>query len=338
VDSTSHRPNSNVTSLCPIDDRQMRIKILGSAAGGGFPQWNCACPNCRHFREGKFHGGARTQTQIAIDANPEYANRRYWSLINASPDLRSQILATKELQPFSDGNSSTPIRDIYIPSADVDSMIGLLHLREFQGFRIISTPAVRRILSEENSIFRVLGRAAPPVEWETLRVAIPSDIDKTYDPNAPAVLITRAVSLGGDYPDYVSGKLRATLPLDEAVMGLILDYCGKRIFVASTLPNCNTGWKIWAETSDLVLLDGTFWSDTELLQTGRSKKTAREIGHAPLSGAGGLLEQFPKHSKARKILIHLNNTNPILDQDSAAHRAVLEAGFEIAYDGMEITL
>ena len=316
----------------------MRIKILGSAAGGGFPQWNCACPNCRRFRQGKFHGSARTQTQIAIEANPEYAQRRYWTLINASPDLRSQLLATKELQPFPDGTSSTPIRDVYLPSADVDSLLGLLHLREFQGFRILCTPAVRRIISEENSIFRVLGRAAPPVEWVPLEIASTVDTAKHHNPEGPPLVFSRAISLGGDYPDYVSGKLRATLPANQAVIGLVFDHCGKRLFVAPTLPNFSTGWKEWAASSDVVLLDGTFWSDTELINTGRSSKTAREIGHLPLSGPGGLLDQFPNSSQTRKILIHINNTNPILDEDSAAHHAVLEAGFEIAYDGMELQL
>lgn len=121
-------------------------------------------------------------------------------------------------------------------------------------------------------------------------------------------------------------------------MGFVFDHCGKRLFVAPTLPNRNTGWKDWAASSDVVLIDGTFWSDTELIQAGRSQKTARETGHLPLSGPGGLVEQFPKSSPARKILIHINNTNPILDEDSAEHRAVLEAGFEIAYDGMELQL
>jgi pyrroloquinoline quinone biosynthesis protein B len=316
----------------------MRIKILGSAAGGGFPQWNCACPNCRRFREGKFHGQARTQTQIAVEANPEYANRRYWTLINASPDLRSQILATKELRPFADGTSSTPIREVYLPSADVDSLMGLLHLREFQGFRILTTPAIRRILAEENSIFHVLGRAAPPVEWVSLEIASTVDTDKHHNPEGPPLLFSRAVSLGGEYPDYVSGRLRTALPANEAVIGLVFDHCGKRLFAAPTLPNCNTGWKDWAASSDVVLLDAAFWSDTELIRTGRSKKTARELGHLPLSGPGGLLEQFPKSSGARKILIHINNTNPILDEDSPENRAVLEAGFEIAYDGMELQL
>jgi len=199
----------------------MRIKILGSAAGGGFPQWNCACPNCRRFRAGQFHGQARTQTQIAIDANPEYAMRTYWTLVNASPDLRAQILATKELKPFSDGHSSTPIREIYLPSADIDSLLGLLHLREFQGFRVLSTPAVRRIVSEENSIFRVLGRAAPPVEWVSLELAAAGDTGSHHNPEGPPLLFSRAISLGGEFPDYVSGKLRAILAPEEAVLSLI---------------------------------------------------------------------------------------------------------------------
>jgi pyrroloquinoline quinone biosynthesis protein B len=316
----------------------MRIKILGSAAGGGFPQWNCACRNCRRFRAGQFRGQARTQTQIAIDTNPEYAQRQYWTLVCASPDLRQQILATKELQPFSDGHSSTPIRDIYLPSADVDSVMGLLHLREFQGFRILATPAVRQIASDENSIFRTLGRAAPPVEWVALEVAPVGDTTRNHNPEGPPLLFSRAISLGGDYPDYVSGKLKPFLAPDQAVMAFVFDHCGKRLFVAPTLPNRNTGWKEWAASSDVVLIDGTFWSDTELIETRRSQKTAREIGHLPLSGPGGLLDQFPKNSTARKILIHINNTNPILDEDSAEHRAVLAAGFEIAYDGMELQL
>ena len=316
----------------------MRIKILGSAAGGGFPQWNCACPNCRRFREGKFHGTARTQTQIAIDANPGYANRVYWTLINASPDLRSQILATKELRPFSDGTSSTPIREVYLPSADVDSLLGLLHLREFQGFRVLATPAVRRIVSEENSIFRVLGRAAPPVEWISLEIAAAVDTDKHHNPEGPPLLFSRAVSLGGEYPDYVSGKLRAALPANEAVIGLVFDHCGKRLFVAPTLPNFNTGWKDWVASSDVVLLDGTFWSDTEMINTGRSNKTVREIGHLPLSGPGGLLDQFPKSSSVRKVLIHINNTNPILDEDSAERAELSACGIEVAWDGMEFSL
>jgi len=316
----------------------MRVKVLGSAAGGGFPQWNCACANCRRMRNGSVRSRPRTQTQLAIAANPEYALRTYWSLINASPDLRSQIAATPELAPFANTDSSSPVRDIYLISADVDSLMGLLHLREFQAFNIYSAPAIKRILSEENSMFRVLGRARPPVQWFSLPFASQVNWKEKLDPAEAPLFIARAVSLGGEYPDYVGEKLRRELPETEAVVGLAFEYQGKHAFVAPTLRGLDSEWKKWVESSDLVLLDGTFWTDDELIRTGRSKKTAREIGHLPLSGPGGLFEQYPRTAKARKILIHINNTNPILDEDSPEHRATLEAGWEIAYDGMEIAL
>jgi pyrroloquinoline quinone biosynthesis protein B len=144
--------------------------------------------------------------------------------------------------------------------------------------------------------------------------------------------------LGGAYPDYVSEELQRTLSPEEAALGFIFEQKNKSIFIAPSLSGRNAEWTKAAASSDLVLIDGTFWSESELSKTGRSKKTAREIGHLPLSGSGGLLEQFPAGAKGRKVLIHINNTNPILDEDSAEHRAVLDAGFEIAYDGMEFEL
>src|SRR5271168_4160477 len=252
----------------------MRIKILGSAAGGGFPQWNCACRNCNRLREGSLRGVARTQTQIAVEANPEYALRTHWTLINASPDLRSQIASFPQLNPFRNTTASTPIFEVFLLSADVDSLMGLLHLREFQPFKIYSMPAIRRILSEENSIFRVLGRATPPVQWFSLPLSSPNDWQNRRDPNLVPQLVSSSVSLGGDYPDYISEKLRAALPPAEAVIGFAFDYADKRIFIAPTLPGRDPVWKKWVETSDLVLIDGTFWSDDELQHTGRSKKTA----------------------------------------------------------------
>jgi pyrroloquinoline quinone biosynthesis protein B len=316
----------------------MRIKILGSAAGGGFPQWNCACPNCSGLRGGTLKARARTQTQIALEANPDYSIRTHWTLIGASPDLRSQIVAEPELKPFRNTKSSTPIYDVLLPSADVDSLMGLLHLREFQTFKIFSLPSIRRILSEENSIFRVLARAQPAIQWFSLPLITQLNWEKPRAPQEAPELVYKAISLGGEYPDYVGEKLRRELPPEEAVVGLAVEYQGKRIFVASSLSGRNPEWRKWAESSDLVLIDGTFWSDDELIRQGRGGKTARQMGHLPLSGPIGLLEQYPYHSRGRKILIHINNTNPILDEESAEHRAVLAAGFEIAYDGMELTL
>jgi pyrroloquinoline quinone biosynthesis protein B len=316
----------------------MRIKILGSAAGGGFPQWNCGCRNCNGVRDGSIRARPRTQTQIALEANPEYTLRTHWTLIGASPDLRSQIVADPDLRPFRHTNSSTPIYDVFLTSADVDSLMGLLHLREFQTFKIFSLPAVRRILAEENSIFRVLARAQPAVQWFSIPLASHAAWPKPLESHEPPRLICRAVSLGGEYPDFVGEKLRRELPPEEAVVGLALEYREKRLFIAPSLSGRNPEWKKWVESCDLVLIDGTFWSDDELVQQGRGKKTARQMGHLPLAGPAGLLEQYPYESRARKILIHINNTNPILDEESAQHRAVLAAGFEIAYDGMELTL
>src|SRR5215467_7353674 len=316
----------------------MRVKILGSAAGGGFPQWNCGCPNCVGVRRGSIKAKPRTQTQIAIDANPEYTQRMHWALINASPDLRTQILAAPEFASFSSTRNSTPISEFYLTNAEVDFMAGLLHLREFQGFKIHSTDSVRRIMDEENSMFRVLGRASPPVLWFPIPFAQEADANKTQPVEGPSQLRVRAIPLGNEYPDYVSERLRKQLEAKEAVIGLVIEYGGKRVFIAPSLPGRETTWKQFARAADLVLIDGTFWSDGELKQAGRGKKTAREMGHIPLSGPDGLLAQFPEQSNARKILVHINNTNPILVEDGREQRVVLEAGFEIAYDGMEITL
>jgi pyrroloquinoline quinone biosynthesis protein B len=316
----------------------MRIKILGSAAGGGFPQWNCGCRNCSGLRQSAIRATPRSQTQIAVDANPEYSQRTHWALINASPDLRTQILADPELAPFSSTRNSTPIYDVFLTSADVDSIAGLLHLREFQGFRIHSTPSVRRILLEENSIFRVLGRATPPVQWFSLPMAGEFAVTRVLQPGEVPQFSVRAISAGGEYPDYVSEKLRQQLDPHEAVIALDLEFREKRVLIASSLSGKDPRWKQWARASDLVLVDGTFWSDGELKLAGRGKKTAREMGHVPLAGPDGLLAQYPAGGKARKILLHINNTNPILVEDGPEHRAALDAGFEIAYDGMEIRL
>ena len=313
----------------------MRIKILGSAAGGGSPQWNCACANCRGIREGSLRGVARTQTQIAFSPDPE---AKVWFLVCASPDLRAQILAAPELAPQSKTETHSPIAGIFLPSADVDSVMGLLHLREFQSFFVFAAAAVQRILKKESKIFGVLDRADPPVQWQVLSSRGRLGCHLSESPGEAPAFVCVTMPLGGSYPDYVSEELKRTLSPEEAAMGFVFEQKGKSVFIAPSLSGRNTEWTKASASSDLVLIDGTFWSDDELIKTGRSKKTAREIGHLPLSGSDGLLEQFPKNAKGRKVLIHINNTNPILDEDSPEHRAALDAGFEIAYDGMEFEL
>jgi len=313
----------------------MRIKILGSAAGGGFPQWNCACRNCRGLKDGTLRGVARSQTQIAFSADPE---GNVWFLAPASPDLRTQVLDARELLPGENNLNHSPIAGVFLPSADIDSVMGTLHLREFHNFFLFATPGVQRILKKENRIFSVLERSDPPVQWQTLSSKGRLGCHLSETPAEAPSFVCSTIPLGGAYPDFVSEDLRRTLPADEASVGFVFEQQGKTLFFAPSVSDGNSEWLKPAASSDLVLIDGTFWSNNELAQTGRSKKTAREIGHLPLSGSDGLLAQFPKTARGRKVLIHINNTNPILDEDSPERREVLDAGFEIAYDGMEFEL
>jgi pyrroloquinoline quinone biosynthesis protein B len=307
----------------------MRVKILGSGAGGGFPQWNCGCPNCRGVRRGSHRFSPRTQAQAAVC--PATGT---WILLNASPDLRQQITSDAELGP-PQGIRSTPITTVLLTSADVDSVVGLLHLREFQPLHIFSTVSVRRVLTEENSLFRVLDRSRPPVDWETL----PLDTPVTVFAGTPGRELTcRAISVGGDFPDYVSERLRTTLPSPEAVIGLEITQGDKRLFYAPALPGRENGWKENASRSDLVMIDGTFWTDDELVRVLGSGKNGRQMGHLPLAGADGLLEQMQDAATTRRVLVHLNNTNPVLDEESAERREVQAAGWEVSSDGMELEI
>jgi pyrroloquinoline quinone biosynthesis protein B len=310
----------------------MRVTVLGSAAGGGFPQWNCACPNCSGLRAGQPHYQARSQAQVVVCLNA-------WEcyLLNASPDLRTQILSNSLLAPAQPPRH-TPIAGVLLTSADVDSVAGLLHLREFQPLRIYATPAVRRIVLEENRIFHVLDRANPPATWHDVSLNTWFPLGAASSSGEESSVRCRMVPLGSAYPDYVSADLRTALAPGEAVVGLVLAQGSKQVFYAPALPGGSEEWKDWVRSSDLCLLDGTFWAENELISAGVGSKTASEIGHVPLCGPGGLLEEFGSAKRGRRVLIHINNTNPILNEESPEHREVRDAGWEIAYDGMEFQL
>jgi len=310
----------------------MRVKVLGSAAGGGFPQWNCGCPNCSGFRNGTLKVRPRTQAQVAVSSDPSH-----WFLLNASPDLRQQILAAPELSVAS-STLASPISNILLTSADVDCVMGLLHLREFQPLHIYSTLSVRRVLTEENSLFRVLARSNPPVRWDSLSLDRITPLAPPSSPGAKDGLFCKAVPLFGSFPDYVSDSLKASLPSEEAVIGLQLVHKEKRLFYAPSYSGLGEDWQRAVDESDLALLDGTFWKDDELIQAKRSRRTARDMGHLPLWGDRGMLKRQFRLGKTRRVLIHINNTNPVLNEESPEHRAVREAGWEIAYDGMEFGL
>ena len=274
----------------------------------------------------------RTQAQVAVSSGPSN-----WILLNASPDLRQQILATPELSVTSSSLGS-PISTVLLTSADVDCVMGLLHLREFHPLHIYSTLSVRRILTEENGLFRVLTRSNPPVRWDTLA---PDRLIPLVPPSSPGAkdgFFCKAVPLHGGFPDHVSDLLKSSFPPEEAVLGLQLVHKEKRFFYAPSVPGLGEDWQRSVDESDLALLDGTFWTDDELIQAKRSRRTAREMGHLPLWGERGMLKRTFRIGKTKRVLIHINNTNPLLNEESPERCAVRDAGWEIAYDGMEFNL
>lgn len=309
----------------------MRVKILGSAAGGGFPQWNCACSNCLALRSGTFHGKARTQTQVAITEDG-----RNWFLLGASPDLRAQIEATPELHPRG-GVRQSPIAGAVLGNADVDHVLGLLLLRELQPLRIHSTHSVRRILREDNSMFGMLERVPSQASWTDF---VPGE---TFPLIAPAGeysgMRCRALSLGTHFPAYVARPRQSQLSSQESSLGLLVDApSGKRLAYMPAVPVIDDTLLKEFESADVLLFDGTFWSDDELIRIQGSGSKAKQMGHVPVSSPEGSLQKLAGVRRPRKIYLHINNTNPMLDESGPEHRLVREAGWEIAEDGWQFDL
>ena len=308
----------------------MHIEILGSAAGGGFPQWNCACPNCRALRSGTFSGKARTQTQVAISGDGAS-----WFLLNASPDLRLQIESTPVLHPKHDTRSS-PIAGVVLTSADLDQIAGLLSLRELQPFRVYSTHSLRRILLEDNSAFAMLNRVPQQVEWTTIQPNVPFALTTVegYDSG----LRCEAFSIGTRYPFYVKGEPNR-YPGEEASLGLTITCrSGRKMVYLPAISEVDEQMLEQMGSADLLLFDGTFWTDDELIKVQGSGSTARQMGHLPVSSEEGSLKKLTGLRKPRKIFVHVNNTNPMLNESGKEYRAVRDAGWEIAEDGWSINL
>jgi pyrroloquinoline quinone biosynthesis protein B len=308
----------------------MHISVLGSAAGGGFPQWNCACRNCRSLRNGSFRGKARTQLQVAISPDGHT-----WFLLNASPDIRSQIEANSSLHPR-EGMRHTPISGIVLTSADLDQVLGLLQLREFQPLLIHATASIRRILREDNSVFAALNRVPDQAKWIDI---IPGQVfPLTTAPAAHSRLQCHPIPLAAHYPTYVAHARASELAASEALLGLMIEESGRCLAYFPAVPNLETQlWSTLAD-ADVILFDGTFWTDDELIQVRGGGPTARDIGHIPVSGPGGSLNKLASLTKPRKIYVHVNNTNPMLDESGPEYRQVQEAGWEIAEDGWQFKL
>jgi len=313
----------------------MRVKILGSAAGGGFPQCNCAGPNCRALRSGTFRGKARTQAQVAISAD-SHKEERAWFLLGASPDLRAQIEATPELHPR-EGVRQSPIAGAVLAHADIDHVLGLLLLRELQPLRVYATDSIRRILSEDNSMFGMLQRIPAQVTWNSFS---PRTVFSLQNPSGEdSGLRCRALSLGTHYPVYVSPQRQAQLRFEEASLGLIVGpSSGKRLAYLPAVSQIDDTLMKELESADLLLFDGTFWSDDELIRIQGSGQTAQQMGHVPVSSVEGSLSKLAGLRRPRKIYVHINNTNPMLNEAGPEYRQVREAGWEIAEDGCQFDL
>jgi len=308
----------------------MQILILGSAAGGGFPQWNCACPNCQRLRSGTFPGKCRTQTQVAVSNDG-----KVWFLLNASPDLRLQIEATPALHPR-DGTRSSPIAGVVLTGADIDQVAGLLSLRELQRFRVYCTPSVGRIVRDHNSMFTMLNRISVQAEWTN--VPIQGSFPLTTVDSQDSGLCCEAFSLTTRYPTYVGSKA-AELAGEQASLGLkISALSGGKLAYLPTVGKVDDALLQHLDDADLVLFDGTFWSDDELIKIQGSGATAREMGHIAVGGTNGTLNQLADLKHPRKVFIHVNNTNPMLDESSPEHAQVRAAGWEIAEDGWQFKL
>jgi pyrroloquinoline quinone biosynthesis protein B len=306
----------------------VKIRVLGSAAGGGFPQWNCNCRNCSGVRNGTLRARRRTQSSIAACGS----DRSAWVLVNASPDILAQLSAHRDLQPARAPRDSA-IAGIVLVDAQIDHATGLFMLREStRPLRIWCTDAACADLTGGNPIFSVLQHYCG-VE----RHAMTSDgCGFTIDPLAG--ILWRALAVPGKPAPYSPHR---EWPVSGDNVALVIrDVQTQRSAVyAPGLGSMDEAvWRAMQEAA-CVLIDGTFWTDEEMIALGLSSKRAREIGHLPQSGSGGMLEWLQRLPPAtRRILIHVNNTNPILDEDSTERAELTRCGIEVAWDGLEIEL
>ena len=303
----------------------MKIRILGSGAGGGFPQWNCNCNNCKRIRAGEMNGKARTQSSIAVSSD-----NQNWLLINASPDIRAQLEAFPAIQPKR-GLRDTGIKAVLLMDSQIDHTTGFLMLREGKPLDIYCSEMVKQDLTTGFPVFNMLAHYCT-VNHHT----IPID-GSSFTIPAIADLRFYTQALKSKAPPYSPHRHD---PHDGDNIGVIIEQIstGKKVFYSPGLGEIEPHVMTAMQTADCLLVDGTFWTEDEMIDLSLSKKKAGEMGHLPQSGKGGIIEILNSVPKARKILIHINNSNPILDEDSMPHKELTKAGIEMAYDGMEINL
>jgi pyrroloquinoline quinone biosynthesis protein B len=292
----------------------MKIHVLGSSAGGGVPQWNCNCPNCRAARTSKVSNLRRTQSSIAVSADD-----KNWILFNASPDLCSQVAAFPALTPGGKKLRGTAIAAMVLTDGELDHVTGLLSLREHRKLELVCTKTVEELLTKKFPLLPVLKNYC--------------DVRVSHFPVQIASLRISALDFGSKSPPYAPEVKQRGL-----VVGLRIESAQKSLAYLPGLPAITAEVEKFIAGCDCLLVDGTFWSEREMVALGLTKRTAGDMGHVPISGPHGTLEWLRSLKIPRKIYIHINNTNPILCATSRERKAVARAGVEVAHDGMDIRL
>jgi pyrroloquinoline quinone biosynthesis protein B len=310
----------------------MKIQVLGSAAGGGFPQWNCNCYNCKGFRNGTLKARARTQSSIAVSINGID-----WILFNTSPDIREQLAAFAPMQPAR-AIRDTGIAAIIFMDSQIDHTTGLLMLREGCPHQVWCTDMVYSDLTSGFPLFTMLAHWNGGVKRHPIPVSSVGDAEGSIFiiPQIPELILT-AIPLRSSAPPY-SPHRNDPHPGDN--IGILLEDTGsgKTLFYAPGLGKIELHVDAVMATADCLLVDGTLWREDEMIIAGVGDKLGVTMGHLPQSGEGGMIEYLDTLTKPRKILIHINNTNPILNEDSAERKELEAHGIEVSYDGMSIEL
>jgi pyrroloquinoline quinone biosynthesis protein B len=308
----------------------LRVVVLGAAAGGGVPQWNCGCPVCRMART-EHPELQSTQASIAISADGDH-----WFLINASPDLRQQLIATPQLHPAADQLRHSPIAGVILTNGEIDAVAGLLSMREGWPFTIYAHTRVLSIL-KTNSIFNVLS------EKNVLRQ--PIEVDKAFEPALPdgssSGIEVLPFAVAGKGAWYLEGKAHPAGDTgDGDTLGLrITDKAsGKHLYFLAACAKVTDDLRSRLNGASAIFFDGTVWRDDELIAAGLGNKTGQGMGHIAMSGDNGAIESLAGLDIDRKMFLHINNSNPVLLRDSAERATAERAGWQIPADGTEITL
>ncbi len=309
----------------------MRIRILGSGAGGGFPQWNCNCANCRAVRAGAPGFSARTQSSLAVSVDG--AN---WVLLNASPDLREQIAAAPQLAPAEgDPVRASPIKAVALTNGDVDHVAGLLNLREAQPFSVYAAGRVLGALAA-NPIFTIL---QPQL---VARIELPMDeAVPLHGAGVDLGLSIRAFPVPGKIALYLEDKNApnfGTAAGDTLGLEVIETKTGKSFFYIPGCAKVDEALSARLRGAALVFFDGTLFHENEMIEQGLMGKTGSRMGHVNMSGDDGSMAAFAPLDVARKIYVHINNSNPVLDANSTQRALAHSAGWEVGADGMEVSL